>query len=218
MIYKQILNTRLLILAFCLFISSFFANPVSASSQLSTWGKVGVAGGVVALANIGLGAIGGIISVATAGRGTWFLNPNTQVVTPKYSLDRDELRYRLDTLLSKRGFRWVRSNRRAVKEELFVDAFGNIVQIKIKRGNKYRIRLIEGRNSTLGEGSMLASANGEPSIPERIWREKQAKDQINNLQLNASLTTNKLYLVHKIAQVMEDMASKAERLELKARE
>lgn len=211
MLYKKILNARLLILAFCLFISSFFANPVSAASQLSTLGKVGVAGGIVALANVGLGAIGGIISIATAGRGTWFLNPNTQVVTPKYSLDRDELRYRLDTLLSKRGFRWIRSTRRAIKEELFIDAFGNIVQIKIKGGNRYRIRLIEGRNSTLGEDYMLA---GEASIPERIWREKQAKDQINSIQLNASLSSEKFRFMHQITKIIDNMDKQAEQLSL----
>lgn len=166
------------------------------------------------MANVGIGAIDGIISVATAGRGSWFLNGNTQVITSKYVLDRDELRYRLDTLLAKRGFRWLRSNRRSVKEELFVDAYGNMVQVKIKRGNKYRIRLIEGRYVGFGEISMLA--RGEQSIPERIWREKQNKDEIGNLQLRASISSEKFYFLRQIERVITNMEEQAARLNLQS--
>lgn len=202
---------------FILVLLSGFMTISSVQAQSSrVWAQAGLIGGVLALADFSIGVISGVVYVATGGHASWFLSENSQLFKAKNTIDRDELRYNLDKTLTKYGFRYLRSYRRSVKEELFVDVYGNIVQVKIKRGNRYRIRLIKGRNSTLGDFPILASDNKEPSIPEHIWLAKQAKkenrdlDQLSSLTAAKTLTTakirgNNFYLMKQVLKVIVDL-------------
>lgn len=204
---------------FILVLLSGFMTISSVQAQSSrVWAQAGLIGGALALADFSIGVISGVVYVATGGHASWFLSENSQLFKAKNTIDRDELRYNLDKTLTKYGFRYLRSYRRSVKEELFVDVYGNIVQVKIKRGNRYRIRLIKGRNSTLGDFSILASDNKEPSIPEHIWLAKQAKkenrdlDQLSSLTAAKTLTTakirsNNFYLMKQVLKVIVDLDS-----------
>lgn len=207
---------------FILVLLSGFMTISSVQAQSSrVWAQAGLIGGALALVDFSIGVISGVVYVATGGHASWFLSENSQLFKAKNTIDRDELRYNLDKTLTKYGFRYLRSYRRSVKEELFVDVYGNIVQVKIKRGNRYRIRLIKGRNSTLGDFPILASDNKEPkepSIPEQIWLAKQAKkenrdlDQLSSLTAAKTLTTakilgNNFYLMKQVLKVIVDLDS-----------
>lgn len=98
-------------------------------------------GSIYGLVGLGSVVLAGVITVPTAGRAGWYLHPG-QLIQTRHAVDRDLLRYRVDTLLSKYGYHWAASLRRSVHEELFVNGKGDVVQIKYKRGNKYRIRAI----------------------------------------------------------------------------
>lgn len=127
-VYSQVLPAQSAFSAFAH--SGPFANYSKLSNKEKGWFWTGYSISTIAAATLAYNTFGG--------RRLFFLYEEFPLVKTQQALDRNRVRAEVPKLLD--GFHWKASTRH--NEDLFADEYNNTLQIKYKRKNRHRLRLV----------------------------------------------------------------------------